>query len=176
MSQKEKKDHLKKISHLTQTAVDEETELPMDEETALLGNFNESGLPEMFKASWRNAEVILKEDGVGQAPGSKTNKVVMSTTSGSLHLVRVTDEKVPCCDCEGFKHKALCSLLPHQYPSRWAPYKEYFLVGHQTSPANYKRVCQVEQALKKTKRAGKEPEKRTQRNDPPQGFLIEFHQ
>ena len=109
MSQKEKKDHLKKISPLTQTAVDEETELPMDEETALLGNFNESGLPEMFKASWRNAEVILKEDGVGQAPGSKTNKVVMSTTSGSLHLVRVTDEKVPCCDCEGFKHKALCS-------------------------------------------------------------------
>ena len=49
MSEKEKKDHLKKISPLTQTAVDEETELPMDEETAVLGNFNESGLPAMFK-------------------------------------------------------------------------------------------------------------------------------
>ena len=109
MSEKEKKDHLKKISPLSQTALDEETELPMDEETAVLGNFNESGLPEMFKASWRNAEVILKEDGVGQAPGSKTNKVVMSTTSDSLHLVRVTDRKLPVCDCEGFKHKGLCS-------------------------------------------------------------------
>ena len=42
-----------------------------------------------------NAEVILKEDGVEQAPGSKTNKVVMSTTSDSLHLVRVTDGKLP---------------------------------------------------------------------------------
>ena len=109
MSEKEKKDHLKKISPLTQTAVDEETELPMDEETAVLGNLNESGLPEMFKASWRNAEVILKEDGVGQAPGSKTNKVVMATTGDGLHLVRVTDEKLPVCDCEGFKHKGLCS-------------------------------------------------------------------
>ena len=169
MSQKEKKDHLKKISPLTQTAVDEKTELPMDEETALLGNFNESGLPEMFKASWRNAEVILKEDGVGQAPGSKTNKVVMSTTSDSLHLVRVTDEKLPRCDCEGFKHKALCShVLAVSFQmgslqrvlSGWTP----------------NITCQVEQALKKTKRARKEPEKRTQRNDPPQGFLIEFHQ
>ena len=175
MSQKEKKDHLKKISPLTQTAIDEETELPMDEETALLGNFNESGLPEMFKASWRNAEVILKEDGVGQAPGSKTNKVVMSTTSGSLHLVRVTDEKVHAVIAK-VSSTRLSAHMYSQYPSRWAPYNEYFLVGHQTSPANYKRVCQVEQALKKTKRAGKEPEKRTQRNDPPQGFLIEFHQ
>jgi len=31
MPEKEKKDHLKKISPLTQTALDEETELPMDE-------------------------------------------------------------------------------------------------------------------------------------------------
>ena len=46
------KDHLKKVSPLIQTAIDEETELPMDEETAVLGSFNECGLPEMFKASW----------------------------------------------------------------------------------------------------------------------------
>ena len=63
-----------------------------------------------------------------------------------------------------------------QYPSRWAPYNEYFLIGHQTSLANYRRVCQVEQALKKMKKAGKEPEKRTQRNNPLQDFLREFHQ
>ena len=54
-------------------------------------------------------DVILKEDGVGQAPGSKTNKVVMSTTGDGLHLVRVTDGKLPLCDCEGFKHKGLFS-------------------------------------------------------------------
>lgn len=81
----------------------------MDEETTVLGNFIENGLPEMFKASWRNTEVILKEDGVTQAPGSKTNKVVMSTTSDSFHLVRVTDGKLSDCDCEGFRHKGLCS-------------------------------------------------------------------
>lgn len=49
MSEKEKKDHLKKISPLSQTALDEETELPMDEETAVLGNFNESGLQKCSK-------------------------------------------------------------------------------------------------------------------------------
>ena len=63
----------------------------------------------MFKASWRNAEVILKEDGVGQAPGSEMNKVIMSTAGDGLHLVRVTDGKLPVCDCKGFKHKGLCS-------------------------------------------------------------------
>ena len=52
----------------------------MDTETTVLGNFTKSGLPEMFKASWQNAEVTLREDSVGQAPGSKTNRVVMSTT------------------------------------------------------------------------------------------------
>ena len=62
-----------------------------------------------------------------------------------------------------------------QYRSRRAPYNGYFVSGHQTSLANYRGVCQVEQALKKTKKARKELEKRTQRNDPPQGFPREFH-
>ena len=109
MSEKEKRDHLKRISPLAQTAVAEKTELPTDEETNVLGNFAESGLPEMFKASWRNAEMILKNDGVGQAPGSQRNKVVMSITSDTFHLVKINDGKLPYCDCEGFKHKALCS-------------------------------------------------------------------
>ena len=109
MSEREKRDHLKKITPLIQTAVDKESELPMDTETTVLGNFDDSGHPDMFKASWRNAEVILREGGDGQAPGSKTNKVVMPTTSDSFHLVRVIEEQLPHCDCEGFKHKGLCS-------------------------------------------------------------------
>lgn len=179
MSEKEKKDHLKKISPLTQTAVDEGTEFPIDEETAILGNFNESGLPEMFKASWRNAEVILKEEGVGQAPGSKTNKVVMSTTNDSLHLVRVTDGKLPFCDCEGLMHKGLCShviavslqmgSLQPVLPG-WTPNITCQLQESMPSGAG------VKENEKGRKRAAKEIEKRTQRNDPSQGFLREFHQ
>ena len=70
-------------------------------------------------------------------------------------------------------------VFAHMYsqdPSRWAPNNQCFPNGGQASLASYRRVCQVEQALKKTKKAEKEAEQRTQRNDPPQDFLREFHQ
>lgn len=75
--------------------------------------------------------MMLKEDGIGQAPGSKMNKAVMSITTDGFYLVKVSEGKLPQpCNCEWFKQKGLCShVLAVSFQlgslerviSRWTP-------------------------------------------------------
>ena len=173
MSEKEKRDHLKRISPLAQTAVAEKTELPTDEETNVLGNFADSVLPGMFEASWQNAEMILKDDGVGQAPGSQRNKVVtLQVILFILSRSMMENYHIATAKASSTKPSAHMSW---QYLFRWAPWNKLLQIGNQTSLANLKKACQREQAVKKTRKAGKESGKRTQRNDPLQVSRKEFH-
>lgn len=73
--------------------------------------FSESGLPEMFRSSWENADLIIGKNGVTAAPGTVNTKVVMSLTNPNKpHFVRIKDgaRKFEC-DCIGFKTRSLCA-------------------------------------------------------------------
>ena len=119
--------------------------------------------------------MMLKEDGIGQAPGSKMNKAVMSITTDGFYLVKVSEGKLPQpCNCEWFKQKGLCShVLAVSFQlgslerviSRWTP--------------NITR--QLEESMpygagrKENEKGKKNTGKGTQTSDPLKGFRRDFH-
>ena len=71
-----------------------------------------TNLPEIFKGSWNNAQKIISQKGVGQAPGVQNARVVISTTSAQLHQVSVTNKNYPVkCDCERYIDLGLCAHI-----------------------------------------------------------------
>ena len=74
-------------------------------------DFSESGLPEMFWSSWKNADSIIRKNGVASAPGTSNTKVVMSLMDPNKpHLVELKGgEKRLECDCTRFQMRSLCA-------------------------------------------------------------------
>ena len=65
----------------------------------------------MFRSSWKNADLIIRKNGVASAPGTSNTKVVMSLTDpNNPHLMkRKGGEKRLECDCTGFQMRSLCA-------------------------------------------------------------------
>ena len=74
-------------------------------------SFDLTGLPEMFKTSWKNARTILQKDGISKVPGTANTLVVMSITApDKLHFVHMKQGGQTLeCDCMGFSTKKLCA-------------------------------------------------------------------
>ena len=76
----------------------------------IIGSFAASGLPEMFRGSWINADEIVRMDGIGDVPGQSNMKICMSLSKDEPHFLRVTNSgKKLSCNCEGYKSKNLCA-------------------------------------------------------------------
>ena len=76
----------------------------------IIGSFAASGLPEMFRGSWINADEIVCMDGIGDVPGQSNMKICMSLSKDEPHFLRVTNSrKKLSCNCEGYKSKNLCA-------------------------------------------------------------------
>lgn len=80
-------------------------------ETQTIGPFEASGLPSMFKVPWTNAQLIVKKNGVGKAPGSEGVRVVLSIKDANTpHTVKGQDSfKKLRCNCKGFEVRGLCA-------------------------------------------------------------------
>ena len=75
--------------------------------------FEDSGLPEMMKHSWLNAEEILQKGGVAEAPGQVNARAVISlSNTAGLHKVTLGRNNVPSrCDCTKFQEHSLCAHM-----------------------------------------------------------------
>jgi len=83
---------------------------PHSSQKNIIGCFEESGLPGMFKESWNKANVIIERKGVQGVPGTDKTKVVISLGNPEApHLVKGSDKwKMIICDCKGFEKNSLC--------------------------------------------------------------------
>ena len=58
--------------------------------------FKNSGLPEMMKASWENAQLIVRKNGIVKGPGkANTRAVISNSTAGKFHCVSLNRENIP---------------------------------------------------------------------------------
>ena len=97
----------------TQTAANDESQplesLSQAQKPASLPNFESSGLPRLLLASSKNADTILKKDGVTKVTGAASTYAVISLTNPSQpHIVNVR-KKIVKCNCEGYKEKKICA-------------------------------------------------------------------
>lgn len=80
--------------------------------SSLLGEFEITNLPEIFKGSWSNAEKIISGQGIGVAPGITNARVVVSLSSSEFHRVSLDNKGCPTrCDCTRYKDLGLCAHL-----------------------------------------------------------------
>ena len=77
--------------------------------TSSCAGFNGSGLPQTLKATWSNADTILKKGGVTKISGADSTFAVKSLTNAARpHIVNKDSGRIPC-DCDGFKRQTICS-------------------------------------------------------------------
>ena len=75
-------------------------------------DFDLTGLPEVLKGSWLNAQRILNKDGVGPAPGDPKSRIVVSTSRDVFHRVKIDSSRIPKrCDCERFEELKVCAHI-----------------------------------------------------------------
>lgn len=76
----------------------------------VLCDFDLTGLPEMIKGSWVNAQNIISSKGVGPAPGIENARVITSTSDNTFHRVTVNKKRCPTkCDCKRFDEPCICA-------------------------------------------------------------------
>ena len=86
-----------------------ETSSSTENSSSLPVDFNSSGLPQTFQATWNNADSILKKRGVTKVSGTVSTFAVISLTYPTRpHLVNNGSGRVRC-DCDGFKQNQICS-------------------------------------------------------------------
>ena len=80
------------------------------EEQSLIGSFQESGLPEFLKGSWRNANKIVDVEDVGPFPNDVNKRIVVSLTGTTPHTVQVSENgrKLVCNDCARYDECGIC--------------------------------------------------------------------
>ena len=72
----------------------------------MLGPFELSGLPEMYRGSWNNAAQIINLDATYQHPIIPGVFTSISLTTTSIHTIEDNT-----CTCEGYQHRNLCAHL-----------------------------------------------------------------
>ena len=122
-----------KLGETQTTTIDENQSLEslsQSQKLASLPSFEYSGLPPLFRACWKNADTILKKNGVTKVAGAVSTYVVISLSNPSQpHIVNNTKKAVNC-NCEGFKERKICAhslAVSHvagileKTVSRWTP-------------------------------------------------------
>ena len=72
-------------------------------------DFNGSGLPQTLKATWSNADTVLKKGGVTKISGTDSTFAVISLTNAAQpHIVNNDSGRIRY-DCDGFKRQKICS-------------------------------------------------------------------
>ena len=101
----------KDLLAIAHTGIEKLSSTPKPDSEAL--GFENSGLPEMMKASWENAQLILKKNGIAEGPGkANTRAVISNSAAGKFHCVLINRENIPVrCDCERAKQCSLCAHM-----------------------------------------------------------------
>ena len=76
-----------------------------------LGRFEDMGLPEFLRGSWKNACKIIEEQGIGPFPNDRNKMTVISLTSATSHTVQMHANGKVTCDKNSprFKQFKICA-------------------------------------------------------------------